>query len=92
MAGHGGGSVRGDQANPSRAGGEAAAVVCPHSLKSGPCSQCLGVVPRVVSVDATTIDGRPSGRALDPLASSQARSYYARRGGQAKGRRTHGQG
>jgi hypothetical protein len=66
------------------------AVVCPHSLKTGPCSSCMGAVARVVSVDATTIDGQPSGRVSDPTCSS--RSYYARRGGVAKSRRTHGQG
>jgi hypothetical protein len=51
------------------------------------CSMCLGAPARIVSVDATTIDGQPSGRASDPTITS--RSYYARRGGQAKGRRTH---
>lgn len=61
--------------------------MCPHSLKQGPCSQCLGATPRIVSVDATTIDGKPSGRGIDPTATTQ--SYYARRGGTAKGRRTH---
>lgn len=51
------------------------------------CSLCLGAVPRRVSVDATTIDGQPSGRALDPEGGRQ--SFYARRGGIMKGRRTH---
>lgn len=62
---------------------------CPHSLKSGPCSQCIqDATVRRVSQDATTIDGEPSGRGLDPLA-HKPNTYYARRGGIAKGRKTH---
>lgn len=51
------------------------------------CSQCLGAVARRVSIDATMIDGQPGGRSLDPL--ENRASYYARRGGIMKGRRTH---
>jgi hypothetical protein len=79
--------ARGSEGVPG--GSEGAVMPCAHSNRSdsGPCSQCAGAIARVVSIDATTIDGQPSGRVSDPTCSS--RSYYARRGGIAKGRRTH---
>ena len=44
------------------------------------CSQCLGVTPRRVSSDATTIDGQPSGRGLDGEAVRRHRFGHRDRG------------
>jgi hypothetical protein len=57
---------------------------CPHSLKSGPCSQCAGAVPQVVRVEGAlvTVDGEPAGRAADQRAAT--RIDYARRGGKRR--------
>jgi len=41
-----------------------APVTCPHSSQPGPCSSCLGAVPRVVvlSGGVTYLDGVPVSR------------------------------
>jgi hypothetical protein len=67
--------------------GSVAVMPCPHSLKSGPCSSCMGVTPRVVTTQGAEllIDGKPTGRTLDR--ETQVVSDYARRGGRAKARR-----
>lgn len=61
-------------------------MTCPHSLKTGPCSSCLGAVPQVVTIQngAVLIDGSPAGRSVDEEAAK--RIEYAKRGN-AHGRR-----
>ncbi len=54
---------------------------CPHSLRDGPCSVCLGApAKRVELVDgAVVVDGQPHGRGVDP-GMSPAQLRYSQRG------------
>lgn len=57
---------------------------CKHTIKPGPCSQCMQATPRRVTQDgdALLLDGQPTGRVLNR--ENTEISYYARRGGRRR--------
>jgi hypothetical protein len=57
-------------------------MTCPHSLKSGLCSSCMGAIPRrvVLAPDGVLLDGQLA----RPLVTETPMQVHARRGGLAR--------